>query len=388
MPEPASGAWKVPATLFRGGTSKCWMFDARELDALGVSRDDALLAAFGSPDPRQIDGVGGATSTTSKALIIHAAEEPHDVEYTFAQVGIGDAEVEWGSNCGNCSSAVGLYAIQQGIVRPQPGVTMVRMLNTNTGATLGCAVDTPDGRIPHDGVVSIPGVPQPGVGVDLVFFHPAGARTGTLLPSGHAIDQLDGDAGPVPATLVDAGAPAALVAAEAVGLTGAETIAELAAAVDQLRRLRRQAALTMGLARPEDPISHAIPKTGVVGRPRDYVTTDRDVVTAAEYDVSARILSMHAPHPLIGLTSVVAIAAAGSVPGSLVHTIVGGPRDRLRIGTAGGVLTAAVNIDDAGRVESVAVRRSARRLADAAIYLPAHRLTGEPVGAAASAANR
>jgi 2-methylaconitate cis-trans-isomerase PrpF len=367
----------IRATLVRGGTSKCWVFDAEELDRLPLSYDEVLLGAYGSPDMRQIDGVGGATSTTSKALIIRPAHEPHDVEYTFAQVGIEDAEVEWGSNCGNCASAVGLYAVQQGLVAVQPGSTTVRMLNTNTGATLDCTVATPDGRIPHDGDASIPGVPRPGVGVDLVFHHPGGARTGRLLPSGNPVDQFEGEGTAVRATLVDAGAPAALVAAEDIGLTGAESLAELAEAIDALRHLRRSAALAMGLAGPEDPVSHAIPKTGVVGAARDYRTTDGRSVAGREYDISARMLSMHAPHPLIGLTSVVAIAAAGSVPGTLVNEIVGNDRDRIRIGTAGGVLTASVRLGADHHVESVAVGRSARRLADAAIFLPFSR-AGSP----------
>lgn len=351
-------AIRVPATLMRGGTSKCWVFDADLLDDLPVDVESVLLAAYGSDDPRQIDGVGGATSTTSKAMLVRPANRPDaDIEYTFGQVGIGAHSVEWGSNCGNCATAVGLYALQTGLVPAKAGRTEVRLFNTNTGARLRTTVDTPDGIVPEVGTATVPGVHAGGVAVDLAFLDPAGDTTGTLLPTGNARDLL----GTVPATLVDAGAPAALIPADAMGLTGRETPEELLPRVGELATLRRAAALKMGLARPEDPISYAVPKVGVVGPPH-----------SADYDIAVRMISMHAPHPAIGLTSAVAIAAASTVNDGVVAELLATQQDRqmLRIGTPSGVIAARTEFDADGRLTGVTLARAARRIAVAEVFVP------------------
>ena len=351
-------AIRVPATLMRGGTSKCWVFDADMLDELPVDVESVLLAAYGSDDPRQIDGVGGATSTTSKAMLVRPTNRPDaDLEYTFGQVGIGAHSVEWGSNCGNCATAVGLYALQAGLVPAQVGRTGVRLFNTNTGARLRTTVDTPGGIVPEVGTATVPGVHAGGVAVDLAFIDPAGDTTGTLLPTGNARDLL----GAIPATLVDAGAPAALIPAEALGLTGLETPEELLPRVEELAALRRAAALKMGLATPADPISYAVPKVGVVGP-----------AASTDHDLAVRMISMHAPHPAIGLTSAVAIAAAATVPDGVVAELLAAQQDRqmLRIGTPSGVITARTEFDADGRLTGVALARAARRLAVAEVFVP------------------
>jgi hypothetical protein len=365
------GAIRVPATLMRGGTSKCWVFDADILDELPVDVESVLLAAYGSDDPRQIDGVGGATSTTSKAMMVRAADRPDaDIEYTFGQVGIGAHTVEWGSNCGNCATAVGLYALQAGLVPARPGRTDVRLFNTNTGARLRTTVDTPGGIVPEVGTATVPGVHAGGVAVDLAFLSPAGDTTGKLLPTGRAVDLL----GPtsIPATLVDAGAPAALIPAEAMGLTGIEPPEQLLPRVDELAVLRRDAALKMGLAKAEDPISYAVPKVGVVGPARDYRGAEGETISAADYDLSVRMISMHAPHPAIGLTSAVAIGAAATVVDGVVAELLATQQDRrmLRIGTPAGVITARTEFDGDGRLTGVTLARAARRIAVAEVFVP------------------
>jgi hypothetical protein len=359
-PVTEGGAIRVPATLMRGGTSKCWVFDADLLDELPVDVESVLLAAYGSDDPRQIDGVGGATSTTSKAMLVRPANRPDaDLEYTFGQVGIGAHSVEWGSNCGNCATAVGLYALQTGLVPVQAGRTDVRLFNTNTGARLRTTVDTPGGIVPEVGTATVPGVHAAGVAVDLAFVDPAGDTTGKLLPTGNGRDLLGPDA--IPATLLDAGAPAALIPAEAMGLTGLESPEELLPRVGELAALRRAAALRMGLAIPGDPISYAVPKVGVVGPAR-----------CADYDIAVRMISMHAPHPAIGLTSAVAIAAAATVADGVVAELLPAQQDRrmLRIGTPSGVITARTEFDDDGLLTGVALARAARRLAVAEVFVP------------------
>ena len=379
---------QLHGTLVRGGTSKCWLFDADEVEALAVDVDTALLAAFGAADPRQIDGVGGATSTTSKAALVRRARGANaDVEYTFAQVGIGDPTVEWGSNCGNCATAVGLYAVHAGLVSTRHPATRVRLLNTNTGTRLETTVATPGGAVPLTGSTRVPGSRAGGVSVGLSFVEPGGCATGRVLPSGRLVDLLGADGGlATRATLVDAGAPAALAAAVDLGLTGTEPLAEVAGRVPELSALRRSAALAMGLSRPGDPATHAVPKIGYVGAARDYVTVLGEEVCAADYDLAVRMLSMHEPHPTIGLTSAVAVAAAAALEGSVPaqHLRPGADLSRLRIGTPSGVVLADVDSDRAGNPRAVTLLRSARCLASASLYLP---LPAEhPVAAATGSA--
>lgn len=362
-------------TWMRGGTSKCWLFEDDAVAAAGGDAASLLAAAFGAGDPRQLDGVGGATSTTSKAAIVRRSTLPGiDVEYDFAQVGIGANRVEWGSNCGNCATAIGLYALLAGLVTARRGRTVVRMRNTNTGALLAATIATPDAAVPESGTATVPGASVGGVGVELAFLKPEGGTTGTLLPTGKPVDAL-----PQPATLVDAGAPAALFDAAALGLTGAESVDELAPVVPELIRLRGEAAVRMGLAAPGKPVNHAIPKTGVVGPPVDYLAADGTPVAATDYDLSVRMLSMLAPHPAVGLTSAVALAAAAGVAGGVVSAVLGQKAlSVLRLGTPAGVVPVAVDRAPDGTVEAVRMARAARRIAVADICVPAPALVPAP----------
>nr|WP_042183498.1 PrpF domain-containing protein [Kibdelosporangium sp. MJ126-NF4]CEL15558.1 hypothetical protein [Kibdelosporangium sp. MJ126-NF4]CTQ98223.1 hypothetical protein [Kibdelosporangium sp. MJ126-NF4] len=360
----------VPGTLVRGGTSKCWLFDVADIHGRGASLEDVLLAAFGSRDRSQIDGVGGATSTTSKAAIVaHSYEPGVDIDYTFAQVGVGVERVEWGSNCGNCATAVGLYAVHSGLVRPRGEYTRVRMRNTNSGSRIDAVVATPGSSFRPTGDAVVPGVALPGVAVGLEFLDPVGANA--LLPTGRAVDLLDHGSVCVPATLVDAGAPAALLDAPSIGLTGTEDVTEFGTLLPGLLPLRRAAAVRMGLSKPDEPIDHAVPKLGIVGPARDYTTTTGEPVAAAEFDISVRMASMHAPHPVIGLTSMVAVAAAATVPGSTVRQYTTATSRQIRIGTPAGVVSAALGIDADGQLTGVTLNRSARVIARADIFVPA-----------------
>ncbi|HWC21626.1 MAG TPA: PrpF domain-containing protein [Flexivirga sp.] len=374
---------KLHGTLVRGGTSKCWIFDAAQIDGLGIDRDRALLIAFGAEDRRQLDGVGGATSTTSKAAIVGPSVRADcDVDYTFAQVGIGEPSVEWGSNCGNCATAVGLYAVQTGVVAAMDPVTTVRIHNTNTGTVAETVVATPGGAVPISGAARVPGVVQPGVPVDLTFVDPAGGSTGTLLPTGHPVDLLPSGSGAVRATLADAGAPSVLVAADDLGLIGTESPRVLGPEAERLVALRRAAALAMGLVDEHDPLPQAIPKVGIVGPPAAYRTTDGSAVDAADYDLSVRMLSMGGPHPAIGLTAAVAVLSAATVPATLPalfgRQLAG--TGSLRIGTAAGVVVARIDRSDDSGPRRVTLSRAARCIATAELFLPGPQLT--PVGSA------
>lgn len=362
------------STWMRGGTSKCWLFNAVDVDPLIAQAGglDALLtSAFGSGDPRQLDGVGGGSSTTSKAAIVRRSPQPGiDIDYLFAQVAIGDRRVEWGSNCGNCATAIGLYALQSGLVAVDDGVTVVRMRNQNTGAVLNAEIPTPGGRIPSEGNAAVPGTTALGVPVGLSF---TGLSAGTqMLPTGNAIDAVAAAGSRYAATMVVAGAPAALFDAAGLGLTGAEDNATIAEHLPLLVALRQEASLRMGLSKPGDPISHAIPKVGIVGPPRDYRTTTGEAISGDEYDVSVRMVSMLAPHPAIGLTSAVAVAAASTVGGSVVsHAMRRSGSRSLRLGTPAGVLHLDLSFTPAGALDSVTLHRAARRLAVAELFVAA-----------------
>lgn len=357
----------IPGEMIRGGTSKCWIFGHDDVVAAGVDVDLLLRAAFNAADPRQIDGVGGASSTTSKAAIVRTAAAPGtDVEYAFAQVGIGDERVEWAGNCGNCATAVALYAVHHGLVGLGARTTTVRMVNTNTGARLTATIPTPGGVAPEEGRATVPGTDAPGVPVLLGFEDPAGSTTGALLPTGRPIDTLAGPGGAVEVSLVDAGAPAALFEAKAFG---PDALTGFAAVVPALTLLRREAALAMRLVRPDDPVGHAVPKVGVVAPPVDYRTTHGAEVAAGAYDLAVRMVSMHAPHPAIGLTSAVALATAAATPGTLAHRAARPTADgTLRLGTPAGVLTTRTVPGTSS--PTVLLRRAARRIARAELHVP------------------
>ncbi|AKE89425.1 PrpF, AcnD-accessory [Rhodococcus aetherivorans] len=369
-------------TWMRGGTSKCWLFNAVDVDPLipqAGGLDAILTSAFGSGDPRQLDGVGGGSSTTSKAAIVRRSSESGiDVDYLFAQVAIGDRQVEWGSNCGNCATAIGLYALQSGFVPVDSAVTTVRMRNQNTGAILTAEIATPGGMIPTEGDAAVPGTSALGVPVGLTFAGLA-ADTATLLPTGSAAEQISIENHTYRATMVAAGAPAALFDAADLGLTGAEDNRTIAEHLPLLLRLRRESSLRMGLSKPGDPITHAIPKVGVVGPPVDYRTSAGVDIDEDDYDISVRMLSMLAPHPAIGLTSAVAVAAASTVTGGVVthNTRVRWPGS-LRIGTPAGVLDVDLTTSPDGILESVTLHRAARRIAVAELFVtgPAPALVG------------
>ncbi|MCV2489037.1 hypothetical protein OF117_06650 [Geodermatophilus sp. YIM 151500] len=354
---------ELAATWMRGGTSKCWVFDRADLDNLGLDPAAVLLRAFGSPDPRQVDGVGGATSTTSKAVILApAGTEDADVDYTFAQVGIDEPVVDWGSNCGNCSAVAGLYALRRRWVQPTGELTTVRVRNTNTGQLIVQQVPTPGGVVEEDGTEHIPGVPFPGVGVRMWFRDPAGRTTGSLLPTGSPREELAFDGRLVPATLIDAGAPVVVLDAATVGLAGSESPAEITARAGLLAALdgvRRQAAVRMGLAVDEVSAERAVPKLAVVG----------PAPTTGEADLTVRMLSMGQVHPALAITGSVALTMAAATPGTLVaDRVVAAIAGRLRLATPSGVV--ATHTGEMDGAPAVAVTRTARRIADAVLALP------------------
>ena len=355
---------KIQAEWMRGGTSKCWVFEADHLRENGTSLDVLLPRLFGSPDPRQIDGVGGATSTTSKAVILHRpADEDVDVEFTFAQVGIEEAAVDWGSNCGNCSAVVGLYAIEKGWVVPSGDVTRIVTRNTNTGQVIVQRVATPAGALPIVPEARMPGVPFPGYGVGLGFQDPPGKTTGSLLPTGSAIDTISAGGTRWTVSMVDAGAPVVIVRAEELGLDparydGWRSGVELQ--LDTLEQVRRQAAVRMGLAPTITEAARAIPKLAIVAAPAQ---------ADPGCDVNVMMLSMGRPHPALAITGSIALTLAARTRGTVLHTITGGtPGTTLRLRTPAGVIETWSEEHDGTLL--VGVDRTARTIATTIIHLP------------------
>jgi 2-methylaconitate cis-trans-isomerase PrpF len=354
---------EIVSTWMRGGTSKCWVFDRSQLEVADRSVDDVLLRVFGSPDPRQVDGVGGGTSTTSKAVILsRALADDVDVDYTFAQVVVDEARVDWASNCGNCSSVVGLYAVRRGWVPAESDVTVVRIRNTNTGQLIVLDVQTPGGVLDERGREWIPGVPFPGIGVRMWFVDPAGRTTGSLFPTGNATDALPGRDGPVDVTLVDAGAPVVIVRAETVGVSVGDSPAELDARPDLLALLddlRREGAVRMGLAPDKASAARAVPKLAVVASPD----------SGGDADLVVRMLSMGRLHPALAITGSVALTMAARDPGSVIaHPSGPVTGEQVRMMTPAGLVTTWTG-DYEGQV-AVGVMRTTRRLAEATLILP------------------
>lgn len=372
-----AGTINITAQWMRGGTSKCWVFEDRNLHADGHRLDELLPRLFGSPDPRQIDGVGGGTSTTSKAVILRPADDDEaDVEFTFAQVGIEEATVDWGSNCGNCSAVVGLYALEKGWVVPTGEMTRIVTRNTNTGQIIVQRVPTPDRRLPSVPDAHMPGVPFPGYRVGLGFQDPAGRTTGQLLPTGAPTDTITAAGTTLTVSLVDAGAPVVIVRAEELGLDpdhyeswGPAVELQL----EVLEHVRRQAAVRMGLATTVAGAARAIPKLAIVAAPTPADPT---------CDVNVMMLSMGRPHPALAITGSVALTLATRTPGTVLHDIAGRAEgNTLWLRTPAGVIETWSEENEGMLL--VGADRTARTLATATIHLP--EAPGAAVAAAAGA---
>jgi 2-methylaconitate isomerase len=373
----------LPAVFMRGGTSRAVMFHVRDLPDR-AEWDPIFLAAMGSPDPngRQLNGMGGGISSLSKVCILAPSDRADaDIDYTFAQVQIRDPRVDYRSNCGNMSSAVGPFAVDEGIVRPNGDAAMVRIFNTNTGKIIRSTFPLEEGRAATDGDLAIPGVAGTGAPVRLDFLAPGGATTGKLLPTGQATDRLDVPGiGPIDVSMVDAANACAFVRARDIGLTGRELPEELErdpALLEKLQAIRRQASTAMGIAGDdaEARTIAAVPIIGFVAPPMDSPTLSGEPILTAQVDLTARFLSNGQPHRALPLTASLCTAVAARIDGSLVaEALAGGAGDQVRIGMPSGILTVGADVGrDAGGqwvARSGAFYRTARRLFDGRIYVP------------------
>jgi methylitaconate Delta-isomerase len=384
---------KIPASFWRGGTSRAVFFKEEDLTSYDApTRDLIILAALGSPDPygRQVDGLGGGISSLSKVGIIgRGSDAETDVRFTFGQVDVERPFVDYLGTCGNMSAAVGPFAIDEGWVRTTEPVTPVRVLSTNTGKHYLAYVPVRDGQAETEGDFRIDGVPGPGARIALEFLDPGGSTGGRVLPTGHANDTLVLDGGRrVTVSLVDAAAPMVFVLAEELGANATELPQDLDVRhtlQDLLEEVRAQAAVRLGMAQSVAQAREkvkAIPKIAVVAPPTAYRTTSNTPIDADQVDLVSRMISMGKTHRTFAGTSSMCLAVAAAIPGTIVHAVARRALpDRVRIGHPAGVMEVGAKVCPEGddwRVESVTTQRTARRIMDGYIYVPQSYVQGKP----------
>ncbi|MFH5926801.1 2-methylaconitate cis-trans isomerase PrpF family protein [Roseomonas xinghualingensis] len=377
----------IPAVFMRGGTSKAVMFHARDLPASPEDWAPILTAALGSPDPfgRQLDGMGGGVSSLSKACVMGPPTlEDADLDYTFAQVMIREPRIELRQNCGNMSSAVGPFAVEEGLVRVPDGDAMVRIHNTNTRKIIHAHFAVAGGMPSYAGDLSIPGVSGTGAPIRLDFLDPGGASTGKLLPTGRPLDLLVLEDGTrIEASLVDAANACAFVRARDIGLEGTELPETIEARPDVMARLqaiRVAASVAMGIAPDPDAARaiSAIPFVGFVSPAAPFRDLSGEAIPAQSMDLAARIISNGQPHRALPLTISLCTAVAARIGGTLVHEALasgGLGNGPLRLGMPSGILTVGAEVepkaDGTWHARAGSFYRTARRLFDGRVWVPA-----------------
>ena len=386
---------KVPATYMRGGTSKGVFFRLQDLPEAaqqpGAARDALLLRVIGSPDPygKQIDGMGGATSSTSKTVIVSkSTQSGHDVDYLFGQVSIDQAFVDWSGNCGNLSAAVGPFAISNGLVDPsrlpKDGIATIHIWQANIQKTIIAHVPMTNGVVQETGDFELDGVTFPAAEVQLEFMDPAAEEEGAggaMFPTGQLVDDLEvPGVGTLKATMINAGIPTIFVNAESIGYTGTELQEAInldTKALAMFETIRAYGALRMGLIKDvsEAAKRQHTPKVAFVAAPKEYVSSSGKVVKAGDVDLLVRALSMGKLHHAMMGTAAVAIGTAAAIPGTLVNVAAGGgERTAVRFGHPSGTLRVgaeAVQEEGEWQVKKAIMSRSARVLMEGWVRVPA-----------------
>ncbi|AJR06170.1 2-methylaconitate cis-trans isomerase PrpF [Photobacterium gaetbulicola] len=381
---------KIPATFMRGGTSKGVFFNLADLppqaQVAGKARDQLLLRVIGSPDPyaKQIDGMGGATSSTSKTVIVSKSNKAgHDVDYLFGQVSIDKPFVDWSGNCGNLSAAVGPFAIHAGLIAkeriPENGVIAVRVWQLNIEKTIVIQVPVVNGCVQETGAFELDGVTFPAAEIQVDFMDPA-EGDGSMFPTGNLVDELDVPGiGMFNATLINAGIPTIFIDAEALGYSGTELQGDINnddKALAMFERIRAYGALKIGLISHLDEAEtrQHTPKVAFVSKPKSYLSSSGKTVADGDVDLLVRALSMGKLHHAMMGTAAVAIAAAASVPGTLVNLAAGGgEKESVTFGHPSGTLKVgaqAKQVQQHWVVDKVMMSRSARILMEGAVRVP------------------
>ncbi|WP_434603338.1 2-methylaconitate cis-trans isomerase PrpF [Pseudomonas sp. Z4-7] len=385
---------KIPATYMRGGTSKGVFFSLQDLPEAarvpGPARDALLLRVIGSPDPyeKQIDGMGGATSSTSKTVILSkSTRADHDVDYLFGQVSIDKPFVDWSGNCGNLSAAVGAFAIGSGLVDasriPQNGMAVVRIWQANIGKTIIAHIPITDGAVQETGDFELDGVTFPAAEVQLEFMDPAAEEEGgggSMFPTGNLVDDLEvPGVGKLKATLINAGIPTIFIDARDVGYTGTELQGAINGdpkALAMFETIRAHGALRMGLIKHLDEAAQRqhTPKVAFVAPPADYLSSSGKTVAAGDVDLLVRALSMGKLHHAMMGTAAVAIGTAAAISGTLVNLAAGGvERNAVRFGHPSGTLRVGAEasvVNGEWTVKKAIMSRSARVLMEGFVRVP------------------
>lgn len=379
----------IRAVYVRGGTSRAIVFREEDLPADAKQRDAIFALAIGSPDPgkRQLDGLGGGISSLSKIAIVGKSKRPDaDVDYTFGQVAVDAPIVQYKANCGNISSAIGPFAVDEGLVKASGDKATVRIHNTNTKKIIVATFALEDGHAAVDGDFVLQGVAGTGSPIRLAFLDPGGAGTGKLLPTGNAIDALDvPTVGRIEASMVDAANPVVFVAAADLGMKGTELPAELeadAALIAKFEEIRVAAAVRMGIvATPEEARTKVrnMPQVGLLSTPVDNVMLNGKTLPAGEVHITVRSISAGQPHRASPLTGAMCLATAMRIPGSVAARLARLPADPdadLMIGHPSGKLPVAAKVVTSPvlRVEEAVVYRTARRLMEGSVLVPTRRL--------------
>lgn len=370
----------IRCTFMRGGSSRGGVFLDDDLPQDKAERDAVLLAAYGSPDDRQIDGIGGSDPLTSKAAVVKLSErDDADLDYTFYQVGIDNPSVSTGGNCGNMLATVGPFAIRRGLISAVEPETVVRIYTTNTKQVVIARIPVRDGEPLCEGDCAIAGVPDTGAAIRLDFGNCAGAVSGKLLPTGSARDSISINGQDIEVSLIDAATPFVFVNSADVGATGTELPDDLRAndmVMSRLEEVRGWAAVALGLvtdARDARAKSPNVPRVIMIAPPNSYHAVGGRAVAEADIDICVRQLAMQRPHKALAVTGAVCTAVACSVPNSVVATAIGKPLQDVRLGHPSGVLRVASRVVPGPKgipvIESAQIERTARVIMDGAIFV-------------------
>ncbi|WP_299665852.1 2-methylaconitate cis-trans isomerase PrpF family protein [uncultured Ruegeria sp.] len=378
------------AAFYRGGTSKAVVFRDDDLPEDRALRDRIFLHVLGSPDPygRQLDGMGGGLSSLSKVVIVKPSDrEDADVDYTFVQVAVKDAVADYGSACGNMSSCVGPFAVDEGMVPVKDNETraVVRIYSTNTDSIYVARFPVKDGKAVEQGDFEIPGVSGTGAKITIDFLDPGGASTGKLLPSGNPLDMLDIDGhGPLEVSLIDAANAVVFCRAADVGKTAVESPQELDGDTEFMalvEKIRCAGAVAMGMAADANAVARSSPKIAIVSGPSEFVALNEITYAAETHDLNVRLVSMGNFHRAITLTGGMCTAVAAQIPGTLVRSITQPSGRDLHIGNPSGLLpaTAQVLLDASGPDAIFAgTFRTQRRIMEGRVLFPSSLLEVPP----------
>jgi len=372
----------IPCQIYRGGTSKGVFFNRSFLPQQCSEWDSIFLAVMGSPDLRQIDGLGGSYSTTSKIAVIEKSQScDYDVEYTFAQVSVDKPLVSYAGNCGNISSAVGPYAIDNGLVKVTGSETVVRIHNINTDKIIYAYIPTSDGKVNYDGDCKIAGVPGTGAEIRMEFKNPSGSMTGKLLPTGKTVDVISVDGvGDLEMSLVDSANPLVFIRASDIGLNGTELPNEInqPELLEKLEKIRGAAAVVYGFVEKSEDSwkSPGVPKLTIISPPQSYYTDEGQLIESQKLSLISRMMSMRKAHNSYAFTGGLCTASAAAIPGTLVYQMISENKEddniRIAIGHPGGIMEAgAAFIPDnknGVEIELAYGLSTARRIMEGKVY--------------------